>query len=336
MALSGVFVNWGTDIQNGLLIGAESPDSLFSIEFQDDQCEPRQALSNFSKFLSQKHMPIVIMGCMENINAVAPLVQRSGAIMFAMGGMSTEILAKNPNMISLYSLVDSEVRFLLPYLHTAKVNSLAIVTHSQIFGEQLGASLEASARSQHIDIPLHEKVATDTNDFRSLVSKIIASNPDAVFIHVGEASVGTFIRQLRDLHYQGKIFATSIFESEEIKKTGGSSLSGTFYTYPVEDSSDPDAFALFAKKYRARFHQDPNINSAIAYDSAVLLNRAIQKCSVAHPACLIDFFRTLGEFRGAGGKVLFGPDRSALRPFGIKQYQNGKYVWIEKEIQLNS
>jgi ABC-type branched-subunit amino acid transport system substrate-binding protein len=143
MVLSGPWASWGLPIRNGLELGAAQSKNLTTLQFQDDGCEAKRSLTNFNKFLSVDNSKLIVLGCMESIEATLPLAESKGAAVLVMGGMSREYLHKFPHLISLYSLVDAEAYYLVPYIKE-RINAqrLAIIHHSQTYGEYLGSGVE--------------------------------------------------------------------------------------------------------------------------------------------------------------------------------------------------
>jgi ABC-type branched-subunit amino acid transport system substrate-binding protein len=134
LVLSGPWESWGMPIRNGLALGAEQTENPIRLQFQDDRCEAKNSLTNFQKFISIDKISLIILGCMESIEATLPLAEAKGATVLTMGGMSKDFLQKFPNLVSLYTLVDAEAYYLVPYIKDrAKIKRLAIINHSATY-----------------------------------------------------------------------------------------------------------------------------------------------------------------------------------------------------------
>lgn len=331
IALSGPWASWGEPIKNGLLLGAEKAGSRLTIDVQDDKCRAELALTNFQKFLSADGYKLLLLGCVECVDAIAPLLERYDAVVFTLGGMTEEAARRYPRVQGLYSTVDSEVRYIVPFL-AKEVKSFAVLTHTGLFGEVFGDSLERRGRKRGLIITGRERVTADETDFRAIIARILLKRPGAVAVHTGDTSEGLFIKQLRQAGYKGRITAGHSFESELVRGSGGAALEGVIYTYPVNEVSDPAKYEAFAAEYTKRFDAAPNSNAAIAYDAMLLLGEAIAKCGAGDRTCVLSFFAGLGRYRGLGGDLLIDHGRLPVRPYGLKQYVNGEYRWLTKQI----
>ena len=152
-------------------------------------------------------------------------------------------------------------------------------------------------------------------------------------MHLGPTALGSFIKKARELGYTVKIYAGFLFESDDAIRSGGSKIEGVRYTYPVTATSDEQQLTAFTERYKKTFLRAPENTAALAYDTGMLLDEALSKCAPRDHSCLISFFAALGEYRGLGGKITFRKDRSALRPYGLKEYKNGAFGWVERELK---
>jgi branched-chain amino acid transport system substrate-binding protein len=333
LVLSGPWASWGTPIRNGLELGAQQTKHNIKLSFQDDRCEAKQAVNIFQKFLSVEHLPIVILGCMECIEAALPIAEHHRATVLTMGGMSKDYLNKFPHLTGLYALVEAEAYYLIPYLRDkAKIKHLAIINHSATYGEYFGRGVESLAQTHGITVMKRESVDHSVTDFRSVVTRILNDKPEAIVVHVSAETEGFLIKQIRELGYKGQIYATFTFESPDIKSAGGESLEGVRYTSPFQSETSSVAYESFKKLYLDTYHLEPPTTSAIAYDAIKLIDVALDECAVTDNNCIANYFANLGEYNGISGKVIFGKDRSAIRPYGLKEFKHGEYVWLEREL----
>ncbi|RIL12538.1 MAG: hypothetical protein DCC75_00250 [Proteobacteria bacterium] len=333
MPLSGPWANWGEPVKNGMLLATENTQNKLRIDFQDDGCEPKRALTNFIKFLKVDKNKINFLGCIESVDAVAPLVGKEGGVLLTLGGMTEDVLMRYPHVQGLYALVDTEARYVIPYLkEELGISSIAIVGHEALFGEIFSGSLEKLAKRYGMFVTRRERLPLELTDFRSVIARVVKDNPQAVAVHIGEGPQGSFIKQLRANGYKGLVIAGFTFESEEVRKAGGDSLDGVLYTYPLNEAADQTAYLEFARRYEERFGSEPNNNAAMAYDIALLLDRALNKCGRSDPPCVLDYFATLGTFNGVGGSVTIDQNRSPTRPYGIKTFKADNYQWVTRKV----
>lgn len=335
LVFTGAWAAWGESIRNGLMLGVTDAHNKFILDAQDDQCQPSQAVTNTNKFLSIDNNDLIFMGCMENLEAVAPLVRAKKKLLFALGGISDEILNRYGNIVSLNSYADGDARYVGPYIaQQPHIKKVAILVSTTTFGDALGAKLSEILKSKGLTVTALESTAVDTQDYRSLISRLQAGQPDAIFFHQGEESAVSLVKQIRQLGFKGDIFTSFTFENDAVRKSGGSFLDGVKYVYPINASTDSTELETFEKRFQEKFGTSPNANALMAYDGIILVDRAVTKCGVKNSECVKDFFATMGDSRGLAGDVHFEKNGGALRPYGLKQYKDGKFEWVEKHISL--
>lgn len=332
--LSGPWAAWGVGVHNGFFLAKEQFGEPLRVDFQDDRGEPKQTLSNVQKFVAERSQVIVI-GPMEGLEAAAPIAARKGLPVFALGSITEEILARHPNLIALNAYADADPRYLAAYLQSATtVRTLAILTGTNNVGETMGARMALEAKRRGIEVVRQVSMAVDSSDYRTVVSKLASARPDALFVHQGEQSLLTFIRQAREGGFKGDIYTIFTLETDETRKAMGPHLEGVRYTFPLgTDSGDPKT-QKFIKDYQLRYGEIPGGNAAIGFDAFHIIVRSLRSCSSAELECLLAHFREMPDYHGVAGMLTIDSKRGPVRPFGLKEIRNGEFVWLAKDIPL--
>jgi branched-chain amino acid transport system substrate-binding protein len=90
-------------------------------------------------------------------------------------------------------------------------------------------------------------------------------------------------------------------------------------------SSDPArSNAEFSSKYQAQFHEQPDVNAALAYDGARILFEALRSANSTNPATLRGALAGLQSFESVTGPLTFGDDHFARRPLFVVQIKQGQ------------
>lgn len=331
--LSGPWAQWGTDLKNGLILSSNSTKNKFEFDLQDDLCSGRSGLSNVHKFTQIDQITIIFAGCVEIMDAISPILDPKKHSLVALGGMEKRILQRNPSITSFSSLTDSEAYFLVPYLlDQTKIQSIALVNGTNLFGETLGASIATMLKDSRIKLHSHHSVALETADFKPIITKILQSPPDAIWVHQGDTAIGIFLKQLYNAGYKGKIYSVFSLENLPLESAENPWLEGVIYTFPTEVTTKSAELQSFNKTYKAAYGNIPGATSKIAYDALQVLDQAIQKCGGMNNLCINKYFRALNEYEGLSGSVSLFSDGSAIRPFGLKTYKNGQFVTLVERL----
>ena len=73
-----------------------------------------------------------------------------------------------------------------------------------------------------------ERYSSDTTDFRTQLTKLLSENPDALLIAAqSEFNGGTIIKQVRELGYEGQIYADIVPVGATALEIAGDAAAGT-------------------------------------------------------------------------------------------------------------
>ncbi|WGS22098.1 MULTISPECIES: ABC transporter substrate-binding protein [unclassified Bradyrhizobium] len=172
---------------------------------------------------------------------------------------------------------------ILKHIAKSGIKTLGYIGVSDGYGEGYYKEISRLAPTLGLTVTTHEVYARADTSATGQALKVIATNPEAVFI----ASAGTPAvlpqEALRERGYSGKIFQTHGVASEEFIKLGGANVEGAVFTgeaFTIADdlpANDPfrqvrDAFVSSYEKVNG---QKPNIFGAHLWDAIALFKRAV-------------------------------------------------------------
>lgn len=171
---------------------------------------------------------------------------------------------------------------LLKYIASTGVKTLGYIGVSDGYGEGYYKEVSRLAPILGLTVTTHEVYARADTSATGQALKVMATDPEAVFI----ASAGTPAvlpqEALRAKGYAGKIFQTHGIATEEFIKLGGSTVEGAVFAGEAftiaEDLPQNDPFRLvrdeFVSSYEKANGQRPNIFAAHLWDAIALLKNA--------------------------------------------------------------
>ncbi|MDD5163151.1 MAG: ABC transporter substrate-binding protein [Candidatus ainarchaeum sp.] len=333
--LTGSFADWGRSIQEGMQLALEDTNHKFNVDYQDDACDPKQGVTIINKFLGTGEINLIIgPGCIESLKAIAPIAEQNNILLFSTGLLDNEVFEKHKNIINLASQISTEGRYLASYLDSQKVKRVAIVYGTNPFGVEHSKTFPIFLKDYNIEVTSIEGSALDTTDFKTIILKVMNTNPEVIFIHQGEKQIGLFVKQLRELGYSTQVYGYYGTEAQSVIETGGEALEGMLYTYPVNSAENSPQKKEFERRYSEKFGKDkvPSATSFFVYDGMMLVDKAMAVCQSLDTECIKGFFEGR-DYIGISGNMKFEKNGSITRPFGIKKIENGKFVWVTKKIE---
>lgn len=332
--LTGPFAEWAESIKNGAELAREDTKHKFEVDYQDDACEPKNALNVAHKFFDLEDIKLIIgPGCAGSLQAITPLAKQNNALLFSTGLLGDDTFKDNTNVVNLATQISTEAKVMADYLNSKNVKKVAIVHTTDLFGEEYSKRLPEFLKSLNITTTSNEPVNFETSDFKTVITKILQKNPDAIYINMGPRQMGIFAKQLKELGSETPIYSFYATETEETLKSGGNVVNGIDYTYPLSTIDDSSEKKNFEERYSKRFsNKSLSPTSYYVYDGMILLDKALDKCPSTDISCIKSFFEDYGVYNGVSGEMKFEKDGSITRPFGIKRIQDEEFVWVNKTI----
>ncbi|WP_029165341.1 ABC transporter substrate-binding protein [Aminiphilus circumscriptus] len=169
-------------------------------------------------------------------------------------------------------------------------------------------------------------------DFTAQLTEIISKNPDVLFIPSYFAEGAIIIKQARELGAKFMIMGGDAMDNPEMVKIGGEAIEGfAFTTFPY-DPSMPEMSELqvqFTEAWKAKYpDKEPNANSALGYDSYMLVIDAIKRAGSADPEAITKALAETKDFPGVTGSTTMNATHDAEKPVGIKKIEGGKQVFV--------
>ncbi|EFQ23453.1 ABC transporter substrate-binding protein [Aminomonas paucivorans] len=169
-------------------------------------------------------------------------------------------------------------------------------------------------------------------DFTAQLTEIISKKPDVLFIPSYFAEGAIIMKQAKELGGKFKIMGGDAMDNPDIVKIGGAAVEGFSYTTFPYDPTMKDMNPV-AKKFTANWKKvfpkkDPNVNSALGYDSYMLIMDAIKRAGKAEPEAITKALASTKGFLGVTGATTINATHDAEKPVGIMQIQNGKRVFL--------
>ena len=228
---------------------------------------------------------------------------------------------------------------ILKYIAKSGIKTLGYIGVSDGYGEGYYKEVSKLAPGLGITVTTHEVYARSDTSAMGQALKVIATNPEAVFI----ASAGTPAvlpqEALRERGYQGKIFQTHGVASEEFIKLGGKNVEGAVFTgeaFTIADdlpANDPfrQARDELVAAYEKVNGSKPNIFAAHLWDAVTLFKRAVPNAlKVAKPGTA-EFRAALRDELERGKDVHLNNGLSTMSPTDHNGYDERSAFLIKVE-----
>ena len=202
---------------------------MLEIIVEDEKCNAQDAITAYRKLTEVDGVKIILgTSCSGAMLGAAPLAEEDGVVIFS--GLATNPdIAEAGDYIFRTSLSDALVG-----VDTGNVlwvdghRTLATITENTDYAE--GVRRTTAERFEELggSIVAEEHYASDVTDFRTQLTKIINEEPDALHVSAqSEFTGGTIIKQVRELGWDGPIYAEIVAVGPTAQEIAGDAITGT-------------------------------------------------------------------------------------------------------------
>jgi branched-chain amino acid transport system substrate-binding protein len=219
----------------------------------------------------------------------------------------------------------------------------AFVIHDKTaYGQGIAEFFKQEAAAKGMTVAGFEGTEEKAN-FDSLITPIMAANPDVVYFGGMAFQAAVLFKQARDRGYQGMFLSDDGFDSSDAAKIGGQALldgAGTFYSTVSGPASVYPDTAKFITDFKAAYGSDPQPFAAQGYDSMGICLKAIENAAkaangeVPTRAAVAQAVRDLKDYKGITGTFTFNSigDPATAQYFVIQVVSPDPAQWSSNKI----
>jgi branched-chain amino acid transport system substrate-binding protein len=252
----------------------------------DDESDPTKGAQNARRLVIQDGVDILIGSSLTPVTmTMLDVAMESRTPIISLAAATAIVRPMDDRRRWAFKVVPNDdlmAAAILKHIASTGVKTLGYIGVSDGYGEGYYHEVSRLAPSLGMTVTTHEVYARADTSATGQALKVMATNPEAVFI----ASAGTPAvlpqEALRERGYAGKIFQTHGVATEEFIKLGGSTVEGVVFSGEAftvaDDLPEDDPLRLvrdeFVLSYEKANGQKPNIFGAHLWDAIALLKRA--------------------------------------------------------------
>jgi len=332
--LTGPDASLGEYLRNGVELAKEQAASRYpgkleiTVELLDSKNQPQEGVRALQTALVQKR-PDAILSAMSSVSkAIVPIAEREGILTIATITALTDLTKSTKTVLRVYPTSDDFIRPIATHM-SKKFDRIAILYVHDDFGDSNQRLFGEIIKGAGKQITASEPFELAQADSRTVIARLLATSPQAVFVtgH-GPAFVAVF-RQLEEAKADLPVYTEIEFANPSILGALGKDADGIIFDgteLELTDSQDPE-IAGFQKQYRSRFGTEPYQVAGFAHDSILLLaDAAMMSGAFAKPNK-----RSIiagAPFQGMMGTIQFDAEGECRVPLEIMKREAGKTVLL--------
>jgi len=214
--------------------------------------------------------------------------------------------------------------------------TVAVINGTDDTGKSTADAFVKSCEEKGVKVVAREQTNQNDTDFSGQISKLLAANPDTIFMSLIGTTFGPFVKQLRDKGYKGMIACKETFSPIYQQTAGAANSNYIYYAYPyvtyakIEDCNIPN-MKKFLELYFAEYKEMPRHEGAYRGWDTMMAMWEAAKIAGKNDDESLRVAMSKVKIDGLGGKLDYTKgDREGYSEFKEFVLIDGKHIPIDE------
>jgi branched-chain amino acid transport system substrate-binding protein len=310
LPLTGPVSYYGVDSKRGIDLALEQVNAEGGVQgktlkviYEDTQGQGKQAVSAVRKLISSDGVAAIIgAGTSTETMAIAPVMERSKVVLISPVSSAASISEAGEYIFRSVPSDAAQAESLADWILSSGFDRIALLYVNQTWGVGLKDDFVRAYKSRGGNILAEVATDLDEKDFRTQLTQMRASSPQAYAAIIYAKEGGLLLKQARELGIGDQFFGADPWTKQELIDAAGDAAEGVRFTTPA--TYDGPEFESFRKAYLEKYQVEPGIYDAHGYDCLKILASALRQSDLSGPSIRNALARTTG-FVGATGETTF-------------------------------
>ncbi|HEY1610588.1 MAG TPA: branched-chain amino acid ABC transporter substrate-binding protein [Paraburkholderia sp.] len=293
--MTGAQAHYGKDFQNGVSLAVEEMNATkpviggkqvrFVLDSADDQADPRTGTT-----VAQKLVDDGIKGMLGHFNSGTTI---PASRIYANAGIPEIAMATAPEYTqqgfkTTFRMMTSDTQqgsvagtFAVKNLGMKRI---AIVDDRTAYGQGLADQFEKAAKAAGATIVDREYTNDKAVDFKAILTKLKASNPDLIYYGGADSQAAPMDKQMKTLGLRAPLMGGEMVHTPTFLKIAGEGADGTIASLAGLPLEQMPGGKDYVARYKKRFGEDVQTYSPYAYDGAMAMFTAMKNANSTDPA----------------------------------------------------
>lgn len=243
---------------------------VYKMVYEDSKSTPKDAASAYSKLHSQDVKFIIGFGG-ATLYSFIPKTNNQEEILFATATPNPGILELSNRCIRVYPTVPMVTGRMLEFVKESEYKKVALLYIQNEVYSGYANIFKKQVEEAGMQLAFFEGYDPTTSDFKNIINKLIASEPDCIYLASTGESTGVIIRQLYTDTRIGNIPIIgdiSLANSENIALIGEIKTPLYIVNGPINES--------FKDTFKEKYGSTPNAFAAYSYAIPFIIKEAIE------------------------------------------------------------
>lgn len=315
---------------------------LVELVVYDNAYDQAKAVQNTEKLIEDGVVAILGPATSGMTLASAPLAKDNEIVVFTPSGTSSAVTLDGKvvnNWVFRSCFIDEFQGQVLANFASNELQAkkaIVMVNGGSEYSKELARVFEEKFTSNGGSVVQQATYAEADTDYKASLTAIAAEDFDVLFIADYAKNAGLIIGQARSTAglETVNIIGPDGFEDSKLNDLAGGAqnVNNVFFSTHFSTLSDDTQVADFVASHKAFTlktygkEEVPNALTALAYDAAYMLFKAIDNADSTEPAAIRDALEALESFDGVTGDISFDELHNAVKPAFLIELSNGAPV----------
>ena len=289
-SLTGPAGQYGQSIKNGLLLALDEINAAggvkgnkLTLQIEDEQGKKEQAIDVFKKLIFQDKVLMVFGPTLSNsAQAADPIAQAAKIVAFGTSNTADGITSIGDyvfrNSVTEGDVLPETLRVAIKHANVKKV--AVLYGNDDVFTKSGFDAFKKALEDLKIPVTTTETFAKGDVDFKAQLTKIKASNPDAIVLSALIAEGAPIMVQARQLGINLPFIGGNGMNSVKIFDLAKDKSDNLWVGSPWALSNQTDANRHFVVAYTQKYKSAPDQFGAQAFDAMYIVTAALRKVTL--------------------------------------------------------
>jgi branched-chain amino acid transport system substrate-binding protein len=304
------------------------------LDVQDDQCDPKQAVSVANRIVANGVKFIDGHACSGSSIPASSVYAEAGALMMSPASSNPELTdaaakAGWPTIMRLYTRDDAQGAFIGPWIAKKYAGKKVVIMHDKsAYGQGVADAVKATMNQNGLNEILYEGINAGEKDYSALVTKLKELKADVVYFGGYHPEAGLILRQSAEQDFKFQLIMPDSIATPEFWQVAGPAGEGTMFVFPSDPQAKPEAKQAIEKIKAGGFV--PEGFTLFSYAVIQAFAEGIKRAGSDDPAKVAEALKNGQPISTVVGPVTFD-EKGDLKnvSYDINQWHDGKYAPIQ-------
>lgn len=302
----------------------------FKVISLDDQGKPDEAATAVTKLITQNSV-FAILGEVASSRslAMAPIAQQYQIPMITPSSTNPKVTQVGDYIFRVCFIDPFQgtvmAKFALDTLKFKKVAVLRDVKNDYSVG--LADFFTETFKKGGGEVVVDQSYSAGDVDFKSQLTAIRGTKPEAIFVPGYYTEVGLIARQAKELGLNVPLMGGDGWDSPKLTEIGGKAIDNSYFSnhYSAEDQSPH--IQTFIAAYKKAYGEIPDGLAAMGYDAMKVLADAVNRAPEVSRKSVREVLAQTKDYQGVTGKITIDGERNAIKSAVVLKVADGKYKY---------